>query len=414
MITRMLMILIGLIVWTENFAQNQERLNMIEQYIEQSVADGIIPGGVFKLNVQGETIIDKTIGHVDTDKNRPYAEDDIFRIASMTKAITSVSIMQLYENGRLLIDDPVSKYIPEFGQTKVLDTFNEADSTYTVSDLERPLTIRHLMTHTSGIYYGQGAPGKYGAVYAKNDALDYGLSHYTASTEEMVAHIASLPLAHQPGERWTYGLNMEVMGRIVEIVSGMGLEEYFEQNIFEPLGMDDTHFNLPDEKGDRLVPVYMQLEEGTIMNEDERMDYPLTGFDNHFAGGGGLVSTAADYLKFVRALVNGGRLNGQRILGRKTIDYMRSAQTNYLAPAPNGHSRSRGNGFGLGFAVVTEEGQGAQPFSTGTYSWGGYFNTKFWIDPEEEMVFVGMTQLAPFKHGEFWDKLYALIYSVLD
>ena len=410
---KLLVIALG-ILGQSLIAQDASRIALLDQYLDETVAEGIIPGGVFQLNIGGKQVYNKSVGYIDLDKSRPYQEDDIFRIASMTKAITSVSIMQLYENGQLLIDDPVSKYIPAFAETKVLDEVDMADSSYTVKDLDRPITLRHLLTHTSGIYYGSFAQGKRRAVMIKNDAMTYGLSHLTMSTEEMVDHLARIPLAHQPGTSWTYGLNMEVLGRVVEVVSGQNLSEYFKQHIFGPLSMTDTHFYLPASKESRLVPVYVQVESGTFMSPDPNLAYPITGFTNHFAGGGGLSSTTGDYMRFVQALLNGGTLDGNRILGRKTIDYMRSPQTMHLTPEMSKHTRPAGNSFGLGFLVYTDDSAGAVPYSPGSYMWGGYFNTKFWIDPTEEMVFVGMTQVAPFRNGDFWDKLYAIIYSVLD
>jgi CubicO group peptidase (beta-lactamase class C family) len=395
-------------------AQNAERLAVLEAFVQQSVTDGTIPGGVFQLNLKGETIFNKTVGHIDVEKSRAYKEDDIFRIASMTKAYTSVSIMQLYENGQLLIDDPVSKYIPAFADTKVMDTFNPVDSSYTTKDLDRPISIRHLLTHTSGIYYGAFMQNEFRAISIKNNGMLYGLSHPEITTEQMVNHIATLPLVHQPGEKWTYGLNMEVLGYIVEVVSGKPLGEYIRDHITGPLGLDDTAFYFPKSKASRIVPVFMQLESGVHMNPDSNLMYPLAGFTHHYAGGGGMSSTASDYMRFIEALQNGGSIDGVRILGRKTVEYMSSQQTAHLTPDVKGSVRPEGNGFGLGFQVLTDASLGATPMSQGTYSWGGYFNTKFWIDTEEELSFVGMTQVVPFRNEEFWEKLYAIIYSSLD
>lgn len=407
-------LILGLFNFSLGYSQNPDRLKKLERYLEQSVADGIIPGGVFQIQLDGNRIFNKTIGYVDMTHSRPYREDDIFRIASMTKALTSVAIMQLYEDGALLIDDPVSKYIPAFADTKVMDVFNPIDSSYTTKDLERPITLRHLLTHTSGIYYGAFMQDEFRAISTKSNAMLYGLSTPDITTEQMVQHIASLPLVHQPGEAWTYGLNMEVLGYVVEVVSGQPLGPYVEEHICRPLGMHDTGFYIPQSKADRLVPVFMQVDTGTVMNEDPNLQYPLADYTYHYAGGGGMSSTAADYMRFIQTLVNGGSLEGTRILGRKTIEYMVAPQTAHLTPETRGSIRPQGNGFGLGFAVYTEEGLGARALSPGTYSWGGYFNTKFWIDPSERLTFVGMTQVVPFRHEDFWEKLYAIIYSSLD
>ncbi|MCL4116061.1 UNVERIFIED_CONTAM: hypothetical protein GTU68_007463 [Idotea baltica] len=395
-------------------AQNAERLLLLENFLEESVTEGIIPGGVFQVNLKGETIFRKTVGYIDVEKSRAYQEDDIFRIASMTKAFTSVAIMQLYENGQLLIDDRVSQYIPAFADTKVMDEFDPTDSTYTTKELERPISIRHLLTHTSGIYYGAFMQNEFRAISIKNNAMNYGLSSPEITTEQMVNHIATLPLVHQPGSRWTYGLNMEVLGYIIEVVSGQSLGEYIREHITGPLGLDDTAFYFPESKASRIVPVFMQVESETKMNSDPNLEYPLAEFTHHYAGGGGMSSTTSDYMRFIEALQYGGSIDGVRILGRKTVEYMASQQTAHLTPDVKGSVRPKGSGFGLGFQVLTEESLGSTPMSPGTYSWGGYFNTKFWIDPVEQLSFVGMTQIVPFEHGRFWEELYAIIYSSLD
>lgn len=351
------------------FGQDAGQTAILEKYLEKAVAEGIIPGGVFQLRIGDKEVFNKTVGYADMAKTKPYKEDDIFRIASMTKAVTVVAVMQLYEQGLIQIDDEVSKYIPAFANTKVFGEFNEADSTYTELDLDRQITIRHLLTHTSGIYYGSFSGGPLRTIAIRKKAMQFGLSHDKLSTKEMVEQIAAMPLAHQPGTRWTYGVNMEVLGHIVELVSGQPLDEYFSQHIFEPLGMNDTYFYIPDDKAARLIPVFVQLETGTFINPDPNMAYPLVGLKTHFAGGGGLSSTAGDYMTFIQALLNGGTNNGVRILGRKTIEYMSAPQTAHLAEPMNEHTRPLGNGFGLGFHVYTEESLGVTPHSPGTYLW---------------------------------------------
>ena len=393
-------------------------LSLLDGHIQQYVEEGSMPGGVFLVARKGKIVYFKNFGHTSLDKDRPYRKDDIFRLASMTKAVTTVAIMQLFEQGKLGLDDPIFYYIPAFAQTQVLDSFNEVDSSYTTVPVERPVTIRNLLTHTSGISYGVFNPGKIQAVYEKNNANEFGLSHPELTTEQMANRIASVPLVFQPGAQYMYGLNMEILGRIVEVVSGMPLGEYFKKNIFDPLEMEDTRFYLPMEKKDRLVPIYTYNDKKELVMGDNSFgldpNYPLWQGKNHYAGGGGLSGTAADYAKFVQALCDGGSYNGSRILGPKTVDLIASDQLMIQNAMGTGFSKLPGITYGLGFALKTETGAGWSPKSAGTFEWGGAFNTKFFIDPEEELVFVGMTQIIPFTRPDFWDKLYAIIYGAVE
>lgn len=398
---------------------SKDKLKRLDQHIESFINQGHVPGGVFVIARKGKIIYNKSFGHRSLDKKRKYRENDIFRLASMTKAYTAVSIMQLYEQGKLRLDDPIFYYIPAFKQSAVLDQFNEVDSSFTTKPVNRPITIRHLLTHTSGITYGVFNPGKIQAVYEKVGANNFGLSS-DKTTEEMANTLAKVPLIFQPGEKYMYGLNMEVLGRIVEVVSGKKLNQYFKENIMNPLGIEDTGFYLPKSKHDRLVPVYTYDEKGKmIMAADTEsggmLEYPKMNDDkNHYAGGGGMSGTAMDYMVFIQALLNKGEYGGNRILSRKTIEVMTSDQLILLNKKGTGYSKIPGITFGLGFAVKTSEGIAHDSKSAGTYEWGGLFNTKFFIDPEEELVFVGMTQVVPFQRNDFWDKMYAIIYSSIE
>ncbi len=393
------------------------RLARADTLINEYMQKGWLPGGIFLIARHGEIAYYKNFGYRSTAQDDPYQKDDIFRIASMTKAITTVSIMQLYENGKLCLDDPVSDYIPAFKNSVVLDTFNPADSSYTTVPAEHPITIRHLLTHTSGIAYGDFNPGKIQAVYKKSDMLAVGLSHSSWTTEEFVNRLAAVPLAFQPGKRFLYGLNMDVLGRVIEVVSEKTLAEYFKENIFDPLGMVDTYFYLPDEKKDRLVPVYTQNEQGLSMSEHdgltETLDYPKSKDFGHYAGGGGLSSTAMDYARFIQALINNGNFNNYQLLGRKTVELMTADQFISLNKKGNGSSTIPGSTYCLGFGLLTEDGAGINSKSPGTYEWGGYFSTKFFIDPKEDLIFVGMTQISPFTHYEFYEKLTNIIYGAI-
>jgi len=336
----------------------------------------------------------------------------------MTKALTTVSIMQLYEQGKLGLDDPIHYYLPAFKKMTIVDQFNEADSTFTTRPATRPITIRHLLTHSSGIIYGSFARGKFNIIYNKYNMINVGLSHDQWSTQEMLDQLAKVPLAFEPGEKYNYGLNMEVLGGIIQAISGLSLSDYFQKNILTPLGMKDTHFYLPADKHKRLVPVHTLDKEGKMMmvegDTKQVLAYPKQIGRDHFAGGGGLSSTAIDYAIFIQALLNNGIYNGQRILSRNTIETMTSNQLILLNKAGKGYSQSPGLTYGLGFALMTEEARGLGPKSPGTYEWSGYFNTKFFIDPEEELIFVGMTQIVPFVRGDFWDRMYAIIYASIE
>jgi len=404
---------------SELVGMSEKRLHLLDQFIQEYVNKGYIPGGAFLIARDNQVVYNKSFGYRSTDKKVPYKKDDIFRICSMTKAITSVAIMQLYEEGKLGLDDAVQDYIPAFKKTQVLDTFNEKDSTYTTVPVKSPITLRQLLTHTSGIAYGDFYTGKIMAVYKKNNMLGVGLSHPSWTTEEFINRLAAVPLAFQPGDRFMYGLNMDVLGRVIEVVSGEKLSDYFRKHIFEPLGMKDTYFYLPKEKQSRLVPIYgydannsfqMLTNDPLVSNSD----YPKNSDIGHYAGGGGLSSTAMDYAIFIQSLLNNGVYNGKRILGRKTIEVMTADQMISLNQQGKGYSNKPGDTFCLGFNLRSDQGKGINSKSPGTYEWGGYFTTKFWIDPKEELIFVGMMQINGFQHGEFFDRVAAILYSAIE
>lgn len=403
----------------ETVGVSAKKLQLIDQLIQEYMNKGFIPGGVFLAARDNQIIYDKAFGFQTPDHQTPYRKDDIFRICSMSKAITTVAVMQLFEEGKLGIDDPVENYIPAFKNAQVLDTFNEKDSSYTTVTAKSPVTIRELLTHTSGIAYGDFYPGKIKAVYAKNNMLGVGLSNGKWTTEEFINRLAKVPLAFQPGDHFMYGLNMDVLGRVIEVVSGERLGEYFRKHIFEPLGMKDTYFYLPSEKQSRLVPIYgynanNQLEILKNAGLAANPDYPKQKDIGDYEGGGGLSSTAMDYAIFIQTLANNGICAGHRILGRKTIEMMTADQMVSLNKLGKGMSQRPGETFCLGFGLLTDPGRGISPKSPGTYEWGGYFATKFFIDPKEDLVFVGMLQIHQFQHNEFWDRLTAILYGAID
>lgn len=395
----------------ENVGVSADKLSEIDDLIMKAIDEKRLPGGTFLLAKNGQIVYNKSFGYRTSKKEKAYQNDDIYRIASMTKAITSVGIMQLYEQGKIDLDDPVYKYIPSFKDQVVLDTFEPSDSSFTTVPVEKPVTIRNLLTHTSGIVYGSFNPGKLMAVYEKYN-MNVGFSHPTWSTEEWIDKLAKVPLAHQPGAKFSYGLSMDVLGRVIEVVSNQALDEYFKQHIFDKAGMTDTYFYLPKEKFDRLVPVYTKAQ-GQLITLDEmgmaaQASYPMEGPRNIFAGGGGLTSTAMDYAKFINTLaLGGGNILGAEALKEMSSDQMPNVITDYK-------ENNTGQSFGLGFTVYLDSENKKSPKSAGTYEWSGYFNTKFFIDPKEEMVFVGMTQIVPFNDNAFWNDMYKLIYEAIE
>jgi len=394
----------------ETVGYSSEAIREIENYIVSAIDEQVIPGGTFILAKEGKTILKKSFGR--SGDSIYYKNDDIYRIASMTKAITCVSIMQLVDAGKIELDDPLSKYIPAFSDQVVLDQFNPQDSSFTTVPVEKEVTIRNLMTHTSGIVYGSFNPGKLMAVYEQYD-MNVGFTHDEWSTEEWIDRLAEVPLAHQPGARFSYGLNMDVLGRIIEITSGQSLDEYFKENIFEPIGMNDSYFYLPKDKYDRLTPVMVKVQD-TYRSLDElgmssTVNYPLVAPRNFFAGGAGLSSTAMDYTMFIQTLVEGGG----EILSAEMIDMMTTDQLPMVINDYEHYPKSSDGSFCLGFTLYQDKDSKRSPKSPGTYEWGGYFNTKFFIDPEEQMVFTGMTQISGFNDNGFWNGLYDLIYTGL-
>ena len=394
----------------ESVGVSSQALDKIDEHIKQYMAESKVPGGSFLVAKEGKIIYQKHFGYHNSKNERAYEAGDIFRIASMTKAITCVSIMQLYEQGKIALDDPVYKYIPAFKDQVVLDTFDPADSSFTTVPVEKPVTIRNLLTHTSGIVYPSFNPGKLMAVYEKFN-MNVGFSHPTWTTEEWINKLAKVPLAHQPGKKFSYGLSMDVLGRIIEVVSGEKLNVYFAKNIFEKAGLVDTHFYLPEEKFDRLAPVYTVVEDKLITIDELGMaaqaSYPKEGPRDIFAGGAGLSSTLMDYALFIQELVQGGgKLLGKEALAEMTRDQMPDVITDYQ-PNP----RQTDGSFALGFTVYQDKPNKRSPKSPGTYEWGGYFNTKFFIDPQEQLIFVGMTQVVPFNYNDFWEDMYKLIYA---
>ncbi|RYY15571.1 MAG: class A beta-lactamase-related serine hydrolase, partial [Chitinophagaceae bacterium] len=380
-----------------------------DQIIQEYVDKKWIAGATAMIVHDGKIVYYKGIGYDDIEKKTPIKRDAIFRIASQTKAITSAAVMILFEEGRFLLDDPISKYIPEFASPKVLDKFNEADSSYSTVAAKREVTIRDLLTHTSGIDYAQIGSKSMRAIYAKS-GIPSGLDAKDKTLGTEIKKLGALPLVHQPGERWTYGLNTDVLGYLVEVVSGMTLNDFFAKRIFEPLGMKDTYFYLPASKHSRLASLYTEdslskLERAPETSDNIRLNYPNTN-GTYYSGGGGLSSTMYDYAIFMQMFLNGGEYNGKRILSRNTVRMMTMNQIGDL---------NLGDGkFGLGFGITTEAGSSKSPVNAGTFDWGGYFGTSYWADPKEKIIGLIMTQQVPNSHGDLDSKFRVLVYQALD
>lgn len=384
-----------------------QRLARIDTTFNNWVKDGWINGAVGLIARDGKIIYYKAAGYDDLETKKPLKREGIFRIASQTKAITSVAVMMLYEEGKFLLEDPVSKFIPSFANATVMDKFNPTDTTYTTIPAKRQITIRDLLTHTSGIDYAQIGSPEANSIYAKNK-ITAGLDVYEGTLANAMTRLGSLPLLHQPGAKWTYGLNIDVLGRLVEIWSGLTLEEFFNQRIFQPLGMNDTYFNVPEEKANRLVNFFQEDSTGlkkfeTALGGD--MNFPLRK-KSYFSGGGGLSSTILDYAIFLQMLLNNGEYNGVRLLSRNTVRMM---TMNQIGDLSLGDSK-----FGLGFAIATEKDSGLFPNQEGTYSWGGAFSTTYWVDPKEKMVVLLYRQMWG-QHGSDVDETFkVLVYQALN
>jgi len=385
------------------------RLKKIDDNMNEWVKKGWVNGTVGLVVRNGKIVYYKAAGYNDIATKAAMQKEGIFRIASQTKAITSVAIMMLYEEGKFLLDDPISQYIPAFANEKVLDKFNETDSSYTTVPAKRQITFRDLLTHTSGLGYAQIGSREARAIYAKHQ-ITAGLDVENDNLKDAINRLGTLPLMHQPGEQFTYGLNVDVLGELVELFSGVSLDEFFRSRIFEPLGMADTYFNVPATKASRLVNMYnedstgsLQIMEGKSLGVN--VGYPLRK-KTYFSGGAGLSSTAYDYAVFLQMMLNGGTYNGKRLLSRNTVRMMTMNQI--------GDVNMGDNKFGLGFAVETEKGSGTLPAQAGTYSWGGAFKTSYWVDPKEKMVIVFYRQLSNTTHDNLSDKFRVLAYSALN
>ena len=368
-----------------NDAFDKQRLTLIDKLINESIDNKTIPGAVVLVADNQNVVFHKAYGIKNPLTNEAFKVDDIFRIASMTKAITSLGVIKLWEKGKIGLDDPVSNYIPEFKDAKVLDTYNDEDTTYTTTLPSKKITIRHLLTHTSGIGYGfiDGNPSikaiyhKEKQSFMKNGVLCF--CDEDISIGETITKLSNVPLHHSPGERFTYGIGLDVLGYLIEIVSGKNLDVYFNDEIFEPLEMHDTYFYLPENKYDRLVPVLTKENDKWVIFEDDRfnINYPIEGSKRFFAGGCGLSSTLKDYYNFLSIFINDGKFKENQIISKMTNALLFQNQL----------PKSFNQGVGLAFGLTREEDlYRGSVGSINTLSWGGYFNTQYFADPEKKIV----------------------------
>jgi CubicO group peptidase (beta-lactamase class C family) len=374
----------------ESVGVSPERLARIDQMCTDAVKKGDLPGIVSLIVRNGKIVQWKAYGMANNQEGRAMKRDDIFRIASQSKAITATGIMMLWEEGKFQLDDPISKYIPEFKNPQVLKSFNPADSTYTTDPAKSEITIRQLLTHTSGVGYGVIDPSEQmKMIYAKAGITDaFTTKKVTIADNER--KLAKLPLHFNPGEKYSYSEGLDVLGYFIEVVSGMPFDVYLKTHIFDPLGMEDTRFYQPEEKAGRLVAVQQKGSNGKWEKYPVTFydtDYPIKGAKTFFSGGGGLSSTAKDYATFLQMYLNGGEYNGIRLLSHTTIEAIMGNQIgNIWGENPE-------KVYGLAFSVVTRKGEEKGGMgSEGTFEWGGYFNTQYFADPKEKVIGILMKQ----------------------
>ena len=391
----------------ESVGISTARLERLTDALQAYVDDERLAGAAVLVARRGKIAYLEAIGHRDKEAGSPMATDSIFRIASQTKALVSVGVMLLQEEGMLLITEPVGKHLPEFMATTVAQPNGRGG--YDVVAARRPITIRDLLTHTAGISYGSGPAADQ---FEEAGITGWYLANRDESAGDVMARLAALPLDAHPGDRWIYGYNTDILGALIEKISGETLGVFLRERLFDPLGMDDTHFFLPHAKVDRLTTVYSATDHGIarapdpghMVGQGAYVDGPRMSF----SGGAGALSTVEDYARFLQMMLNGGELDGQRILSRTTVDLMTVDHTGDIGFRD-------GQGFGLGFSIVEDPSARGLPGSVGEYGWGGAYHSTYWVDPKEELVVAYMTQLIPAGGLDDQSKIRTLIYqSIVD
>ncbi len=388
-----------------------ERLDRIDVAINAEIAVDKIPGAVALVIRNGNVVYFKSFGFADVDSQTSMQNNNIFRIASMTKAITSVAAMILYEQGHFQLNDPVAKYIPEFSDMSVVSAVDEDGKVSSTVAATKPIKIVDLLTHTSGIGY-PFIPSSVQKTYIDAGIID-GVTAKDVRLASQMKLLAEQPLMFEPGSKFAYGLSVDLLGYLIEVISGKSLDQFFAEEIFAPLGMYDSYFYLPKDKADRLVTLYADVNDGgLIVSQGNESDiiidsprYPVAGAQSYFSGGAGLSSTAYDYGRFLQMLLNDGELDGARILSRKSVELMRIGRVDW--------DDDQVPDFGLGFAIVGDLGKKGELGSVGSYSWGGAFCTSYWIDPSENLIGIFMSQVRPIK-SDIRAKFSTLVYQALE
>lgn len=391
----------------EKVGMSSERLQFLTSTLQEYVDNGQLSGAVALVARRGKIAYLKSFGMRDMENESPMLDNSIFRIASQTKAIVSVGVMILQEEGKLLISDPVGNYLPAFTETAVATT-NE-DGKIEIVKAKRPITIRDLLTHTSGIGYGGGVASE---LWDEADIQGWYFADRDEPIQATVARMGNLPFEAQPGEKFVYGYNTDILGALIEVVSGEPLDTYLKTHILEPLGMSDTHFYLPKNKSNRFAVVYSATDSGLQRAPDPGGSVGQGAYVNgprkSFSGGAGYLSTANDYVRFLQMMLNGGQFNGKRIISSKTVELM---TVNHLKAAS--FPWANGTGFGLGFSIVEDLGLRGTLGSEGEYGWGGAYHSTYWVDTEEDLIVLYFSQLIPANGLDDHGKLRALVYQAL-
>lgn len=390
----------------ESAGVSSDRLKRLDAVMEDYVRERRIAGAVTYIARHGKIIHQRAYGMQDVEAGKRMDPDTLFRIASQSKAVTSVAVMMLVEEGKVRLADPVAKFLPAFRHTTVVAS-GPAGAPPGAVPARRAITIRDLLTHTAGISYGTNAAE---AQYKAAGAYMWYLADRDEPLAAVIDRLARLPFDSQPGEKWVYGYNTDILGRVVEVASGLPLDQFFAKRIFEPLEMKDTFFFVPRDKAQRLAAVYGMGDDGRIRRAPDRgregQGEYVDGPRKCFAGGAGLISTAADYGRFLQMLLNGGELSGARLLSPASVRAMISNQTGNLYG-------QEGMSFGLGFSIVEDIGKTGRLASQGEFGWGGAYFTTYWVAPAEGLVALMMTQLIPAGGSDIQDKFRTLVYQAL-
>ncbi|WIM10101.1 serine hydrolase domain-containing protein [Enhydrobacter sp.] len=401
------------LVSPEQVGLSAARLARVSQWMKDWVDSGRLPGMVTCVMRKGELAFAEAYGKADVERNKAVRPDTIFRIYSMTKPLTSTAIMMLYEEGRFQLDDPISRFLPAFKSMRVFAGGSRGKIESVPA--EREITFRDLLTHTSGLTYGFMESNPVDALYRAKDGVDFQTAE--TSLAEVVDKLATFPLIAQPGKAWNYSVSTDVLGRLVEVIAGEPFEKYLVEKVIRPLGMVDTDFHVPKEKHGRFAANYSATPEGklSLLDDPAKSRYLKPRKVN--SGGGGLVSTAADYLRFCKFMLNKGELDGVRLLGRKTVELMTMNHLNGdmadMGTPRFSESTYYGIGFGLGFSVMIDPAKAHIVGTPGEYAWGGAASTAFWCDPMEDMAVVLLTQLMPSSTYPIRRELRVLAYQAI-